>query len=72
MKVKVRKIGDSSTITLPTEIAQALHLNENDDVFLVLHENGVSITVYDPALDQKVIAVKDIADRYRNTLRALS
>ncbi len=72
MKVKVRKVGNSLTITLPAEISQLLHVGEGDEVFLVEQGQGVSITAYDPEFEQKLAAMKAVAGRYRDTLKALS
>jgi AbrB family looped-hinge helix DNA binding protein len=30
--VKLRKIGNSSTVTLPAAVVEALHLHENDEI----------------------------------------
>jgi len=72
-KLKVRKVGNSLSITLPKDIAYALKVEEGDSLFLMESaEGGYRITPYDPEFETKMKKARDIMARYRNTLRALA
>ena len=42
--VKLRKFGNSTTITLPTEIVEALHLHENDEIAIEVVGERIILT----------------------------
>ena len=48
MKVKLRKVGNSFTLTLPGEYVAELGLSEGSDLNVVVREDRV---VYEPATD---------------------
>jgi putative addiction module antidote len=71
--LKVQKFGDSLGVILPNEVLGKLNLHEGQSVFLAESPDGaIRISATDPALEHKMAVAKDIAKRYRNTLRELA
>lgn len=71
-KIKVSKIGNSSGIILPKEVLNAMHLKENDTLYLIQNDEGFSITPYDQEFLKQVKLAKNIMDENRDVLRALA
>lgn len=71
-KVTLRKMGGSIGATLPKDLAEGLHLDAGDQVFVVRTERGVLITPYDPAFEKAMAAYRRGAKKYRNALRELA
>lgn len=71
-KVTLRKMGGSIGATLPKDLAERLHLDAGDQVFVVPTERGVLITPYDPAFEKAMAAYRRGAKKYRNALRELA
>lgn len=73
LSLKVRKVGNSLSVTLPREAAARLKVREGDSLFLTESpDGGWRITPYDPVFEKKMAKAEEIMGRYRNTLRALS
>ena len=70
--VKLRKMGGSVGATLPKDLAERLHLDVGDEVFVVPTEEGLLITPYDPTFDQAMSAYRRGAKKYKNALRELA
>ena len=72
-KLKLRKVGNSLTVTVPVGIAANMKVAEGDVVHLTqLPGGGYRITPYDPDLVAQMQVIEDLSIRYRNTLKALS
>ena len=71
-KVTLRQVGGSIGATLPKDMADRLHVQAGDEVFVVETEQGILITPYDPTFEQAMAAYKRTAAKYRNALRELS
>jgi putative addiction module antidote len=73
LELKVRKFGNSLGVVLPKEALQRLRAVEGQQLFLIETSSGTyELTPYDPEFADKMLKVEDIANRYRNTLHALS
>ncbi|WP_143287106.1 AbrB/MazE/SpoVT family DNA-binding domain-containing protein [Caenibacillus caldisaponilyticus] len=81
MERKITKIGNSLGVTLPQEVLDHLNAKQGDEIKFILEENGkVTIKKYIPKdysvfedFDQDFIdGLKDLFDRYNNTLRNLA
>ena len=72
LTLKVRKVGNSLSLTLPKEAAARLKVGAGDRLFLTECEDGYRITPYDPAFETKMHKAEEIMARYRNSLRALA
>ena len=69
---KLRKIGNSTDITLPKEVLEKLNLSEGDTLNIVLTSDGIKLTPYDPNFDKAMELFKKNASRFRNAMRALA
>ncbi len=73
LNLKVRKVGNSLSVTLPKEAAARLKVRDGDSLFLTeAPEGGFMITPYDPSFEKKMEKAEEIMGRYRNTLCALA
>ncbi|MCS3656654.1 AbrB/MazE/SpoVT family DNA-binding domain-containing protein [Salinibacter ruber] len=68
----IRRIGNSSGLTIPKDLLDRQHLEEDDQVHLVETEDGLLITPYGPDFEDAMEAYEEGARDYRNALRALS
>jgi putative addiction module antidote len=68
----IRRIGNSSGLTIPKDLLDRQHLEEGDQVHLVETEEGLLITPYDPDFEEAMDAYEEGAKNYRNALHALS
>ena len=71
-KMKVRKIGNSVGLILPREVADQLHVGEDDTVHYVVDADGLHLTPFDPDFDAAMEAFERTRRTYRNALRALA
>lgn len=70
--VTLRKMGGSIGATLPKDLAERLHLDAGDEVFVVETDRGLLITPYDPAFGTAMAAYRRGAKKYKNALRELA
>ena len=70
--VKLRKMGGSIGATLPKDLAERLHLDVGDEVFVVATDAGLLITPYDPSFEQAMAVYRRGARKYKNALRELA
>jgi putative addiction module antidote len=70
--VKLRKMGGSIGATLPKDLAERLHLDVGDEVFVVETDTGLLITPYDPTFAKAMEAYRRGAKKYKNALRELA
>ena len=71
-KVTLRQMGGSVGATLPKDIAERLHVEAGDEVFMIETDSGVLLTPYDPSFEKAVAAFQRGARKYRNALRELA
>lgn len=71
-KVKLRRVGNSLTITLPAHMAEALHLHENDEVALETVGDRIVITHASQDYQDAWAAYQTLEPRYRNANRKLA
>lgn len=71
-KVTLRKMGGSVGATIPKDIADRLHVQAGDEIFVVETEDGVLLTPYDPEFQKAMAAYERTAGKYRNGLRELA
>ena len=71
--IKVRKVGNSLTITLPVSVASRLRVEAGDSVHLTeLPDGSYRLTPHDPEFESQLETGESLIRRYRNTLKALS
>lgn len=71
-KVTLRKMGGSVGATLPKDMAERLHMDPGDQIFVLETERGILLTPYDPTFEKAIAAYRRGAKKYRNALRELA
>ena len=71
-KLKVRKIGNSLGVVIPSDDLARQRIAEGDVLILSHTPTGLKLDVYDPEVAEQVDAGREIARKYRNTLRELA
>ena len=72
MKLKIQKIGDSISASIPQEILEQMNLGEGDSLYVTQTSDGIYLTPNDLEFETAMKAAKDISDRYRNALQELA
>ena len=72
VKVKIRKIGNSLGVILPSESLEAHKLEEGEEVLLSVDPDGIKLSPYDPNFEDSVDAARSGMKKYRNALRELA
>lgn len=70
--VKLRKVGNSMTITLPPPIMESLHLHENDEIAIEVAGDRIVLTRATDDVQDAWAAYQKIEPRYRNANRKLA
>ena len=70
--LKLTQIGNSVGVILPKELLARLKLEKGDTVFVTEAANGVTLTPYDPALDQQLQLGREFMREYRDTFHQLA
>jgi putative addiction module antidote len=70
--LKLTQIGNSVGVILPKEILARLKLEKGDTVFVTDAANGVTLTPYDPKLDEQIRAGREFMQEYRDTFHQLA
>lgn len=70
--VKLRKVGNSTTVTLPTSVLEALHLHENDEIAVEVAGDRIVLTRATRDYQDAWAAYQDVEPRYRNANRKLA
>jgi len=65
-------MGGSVGATLPSDMAQRLHLEAGDEVLAVETANGILLSPYDPDVDDGLAIAVEAQKRYRRALRDLA
>ena len=71
-KVKIRKIGNSLGAILPAESLSSHDLEEGDEIFVMVDEEGIHLSPYDPDFDEATKAYKAGLKKYKNALKKLA
>jgi putative addiction module antidote len=70
--LKLTQIGNSVGVVLPKEVLAQLKLQKGDTVFLTEAANGITLSPYDPAVEEELNAGREFMKEYRDTFRALA
>lgn len=70
--LKLTKIGNSVGVILPKEVLARLKLVKGDSVFLTEAANGVTLTPYDPDLEEQLKLGREFMHDYRDTFHQLA
>lgn len=71
VRLRVRKVGNSLSVTLSAEAAQMLHAKEGDELVLTEAPGGFRLTPCDPDFETMEVA-EGFMSRYKNALRELA
>jgi putative addiction module antidote len=70
--LKLTQIGNSVGVILPKEVLARLKLEKGDMVFVTDAANGVTLTPYDPTLDEELKAGREFMREFRDTFHQLA
>ena len=70
--VKLRKVGNSATVTLPASVVEALHLRENDEIAIEVAGDRIVLTLASSDFQDAWAAYQSVEPRYRNANRKLA
>ncbi len=70
--LKLTQIGNSVGVILPKEVLARLKLEKGDTVFVTDAANGVTLTPYDPSLDEQLDEGRKFMREYRDTFHQLA
>lgn len=70
--VKLRKVGNSMTVTLPSSVIEALHLHENDEIAVEVAGERIVMSHATPDFQDAWEAYQKLEPRYRNANRKLA
>jgi len=72
-KTKVRKVGNSSVVTMSSEMLSALDVKDGDTVYVTRSDdNGLKISAHDPQVVAALEAAERVMDENRDLLQALA
>jgi antitoxin ChpS len=72
-QTKVRKVGNSSVVTMSSEMLVALDVKDGDTVYVTRSDdNGLKISAYDPQVVAALEAAERVMDENRDLLQALA
>ena len=72
-QTKVRKVGNSSVVTMSSEILAALDVKDGDTVYMTRSDdNGLKISAHDPQVVAALEAAERVMDENRDLLQALA
>lgn len=70
--LKLSQIGNSVGVILPKEVLARLKLVKGDSVFLTEVANGITLTPYDPDLEEQLKLGREFMHDYRDTFHQLA
>ncbi|WP_341889008.1 AbrB/MazE/SpoVT family DNA-binding domain-containing protein [Variovorax sp. YR752] len=70
--LKLTQIGNSVGVILPKEVLARLKLEKGDTVFMTEAANGVTLTPYDPSVDEQLQLGREFMREYRDTFHQLA
>ena len=72
-QTKVRKVGNSSVVTMSLEMLAALDVKDGDTVYVTRSDDsGLKISAYDPQVVAALEAAERVMDENRDLLQALA
>ena len=70
--LKLTQIGNSVGVILPKDVLARLKLEKGDTVFMSEAANGVTLTPYDPAVEEQLKLGREFMREYRDTFHQLA
>ncbi|MEL6493634.1 MAG: AbrB/MazE/SpoVT family DNA-binding domain-containing protein [Cyanobacteria bacterium J06623_7] len=72
MKLKIRKIGNLFSVSIPLEILEQMQVGEGDNLYLTQTPDGIYLSPYDSEFKTVMSAAADITNRYYDALKELA
>ena len=70
--LKLTQIGNSVGVIFPKELLTRLKVEKGDTVFWTEAANGVTLTPYDPELEEQLQAGREFMHEFRDTFHQLA
>jgi putative addiction module antidote len=70
--LKLTQIGNSVGVILPKEVLARLKVEKGDTLYVTDAPGGVTLTPYDPGLEEQLNLGREFMHGYRDTFRALA
>lgn len=70
--LKLTQIGNSVGVILPKEVLSRLKLEKGDTLFMSEAANGITLTPYDPELDEQLKLGREFMREFRDTFHQLA
>jgi putative addiction module antidote len=70
--LKLTQIGNSVGVILPKEVLARLKVEKGDTLYVTDAPGGVTLTPYDPGLEEQLNLGREFMNGYRDTFRALA
>lgn len=70
--LKLTQIGNSVGVILPKEVLARLKVGKGDSVFLTEATNGITLTPYDPELEEQLKLGREFMHEFRDTFHQLA
>lgn len=72
MELKLRRIGNSYGVILPTDVLDALQVKEGGRLTLLATGKGFQLSAEDPEFAEQMARARSLMSRYSKTLRELA
>jgi putative addiction module antidote len=72
MKLKITTIGNSAGVILPRELLARLRVDKGDELHALETPDGITLTVYDPALAAQMDVAEGVMRKRRTLLSKLA
>jgi putative addiction module antidote len=72
MELKLRKIGNSVGVILPSEVLEALQVKLGGKLVLLPNDKGYQLSAEDSEFEEQMRHARSLMQRYRGTLRELA
>ena len=70
--LKLTQIGNSVGVILPKDILARLKLQKGDTLYVTDAANGVTLTPFDPALEEQIKAGREFMRDFRDSFHQLA
>lgn len=70
--LKLTQIGNSVGVILPKEVLARLKVEKGDTLFMSEATNGITLTPYDPELEEQLKLGREFMREYRDTFHQLA
>lgn len=72
LKTKLRKVGNSFSLTLPKSVVENLHLVEGEELNIIQTTEGILISAFDEEFNDWIKAYEKSNSKYKYTLKKLT